>query len=126
MALIESNTTALLSLALEATTMRQQAIAHNIANANSPNYTPIDVRFDEKFSELRTQLKDGNNTMPVSLDDYRPTFEKAAANSVDAAPVALDREMVKLSENVLHHQALLKMLNKHFTILNMAVTEGKR
>lgn len=126
MSLIESNTTTLLGLALEAATMRQQAIAHNIANVNTPNYTPIDVRFDEKFAELMTQFKDDRPHAAINLDDYRPAFEKADPDSVAAAPVALDREMSKLSENVLHHQALLKMLNKHFTILNMAVTEGKR
>jgi flagellar basal-body rod protein FlgB len=35
-------------------------------------------------------------------------------------------EMAALSENTLHHQALLKALNKHFALIGNAINEGKR
>jgi flagellar basal-body rod protein FlgB len=125
MPIIESNTTALISLALDATTMRHQAFAHNIANANTPNFTPVSVNFEGRMAEARAVVDSGKNLSLSSLADYRPTFE-TVADSVEGGPVSLDVQVAKMSENVLHHQALLKALNKHFEILSMAATEGKR
>jgi len=34
--------------------------------------------------------------------------------------------MVKLSENTIHYQALLKALGRQHAILNIAMTEGRR
>jgi flagellar basal-body rod protein FlgB len=34
--------------------------------------------------------------------------------------------MAQLSENTLHHQALLKALNKHLSLMSIAINEGKR
>jgi len=42
---IEGTTAAVVTLALDAATMRQQAIAANIANVNTPGYRPVRVRF---------------------------------------------------------------------------------
>jgi len=38
----------------------------------------------------------------------------------------VDLEMVKLSENTIHYQALLKALGKQLAILNTAMSEGRR
>jgi flagellar basal-body rod protein FlgB len=59
----------------------------------------------------------------ASLADYRPAFEPVGEVG---DTVALDQEMAALSENTLHHQALLKALNKHFSLLGAAIAEGKR
>lgn len=126
MAPIEGSTPALLSLALDATTMRQQAIAHNIANINTPNFTPVGVNFEGRLAEARQALNSDKRQALASLADYRPTFEIAASDSIEAAPVSLDAQVASMSENVLHHQALLKALNKHFTVMGMAISEGKR
>jgi len=106
--LINGSETALISAALDAATMRQQAIAQNIANANTPGYRKISVSFEQHI---------GAETAPA-----RPVFTAAA----EATPVALDLEVAQLSETVLHHQALLKALNKHYALLATAISEGKR
>ncbi len=123
---IEGSTPALLSLALDATTMRHQAIAHNIANINTPNFTPVGVNFESRLAEARQVLNSDRRQTLSSLADYRPTFEVAVTDSIEAAPVSLDAQVATMSENVLHHQALLKALNKHFTVMGMAISEGKR
>jgi flagellar basal-body rod protein FlgB len=119
----ESSTVSLLSLALDATAMRQQAIARNIANANSPDYQRVGVSFESRVAALRQSVASGQAPSLASLADARPVFETVG---VAGEPVALDTEMAALSENTLHQQVLLKALNKHFALLGSAINEGKR
>ena len=121
--LIDSSTTGLLSLALDAAGMRQQAIAQNIANANTPGYQRLAVSFEGRLAELSRNTNTGGVPPSLaSLGDFRPAFELAG----NGEPVALDMEVAALSENTLHQQALLKALNKHFALLGSAINEGKR
>jgi flagellar basal-body rod protein FlgB len=123
--MIDSNTSALLSLALDAAGMRQQAIAHNIANANTPGYQRISVSFEQRLAALGDGAGHVATPSLASLADFRPSFEYAAAAEAGSG-VALDQEMAQLSENTLHHQALLKALNKHLSLMSIAINEGKR
>ncbi|MFZ6646138.1 flagellar basal body rod protein FlgB [Undibacterium sp. TJN25] len=123
--IIDNNTTKLLSLALDASTLRHQAIAQNIANVNTPGYQAMGVSFESRLSEARRDLEQGQS---VSLDDlttYRPTLEPAEENFSTGGAVTLEMELAKLSENTLHHQAVLKALTRHFSIINSAINEGK-
>ena len=123
--IIDSNMSGLLSLALDAAGMRQQAIAQNIANANTPGYQRVSVSFENRLNALRDGA--GNLATPslASLSDLRPTFAFADANA-QGSGVALDQEMAQLSQNTLHHQALLKALDKHLSLMGIAINEGKR
>ncbi|HYD61580.1 MAG TPA: flagellar basal body rod protein FlgB [Noviherbaspirillum sp.] len=124
--LIDSSTTTLLSLALEATTMRHQAIAHNIANASTPGYRPVSVSFEEFMTDAKHALKQGGSVPHSAIANYRPMFDMATIEETGADAVSLDMEVAKLSQNTLHHQALLKALNRHFSIIGTAISEGKR
>lgn len=123
--IIDSNTSALLSLALDAAGMRQQAIAHNIANANTPGYQRISVSFEQRLAALADGAGKIGAPSLAGLADLRPSFEYAAPLAAGSA-IALDQEMAELSENTLHHQALLKALNKHLSLMSIAINEGKR
>jgi flagellar basal-body rod protein FlgB len=138
LSLIDSNTSGLLGLALEAATLRQQAISHNIANAGAPGYRAVAVSFEERLAQARDALAEGRSVPPSALDDARPRLEFAAPGlstgpgtelsaglGADGA-VSLDMQLAQLSENALHHQALLKALNRHYSILGSAINEGKR
>jgi len=119
-AIVDNNTVDLLKLALDAAGMRQQAIAQNIANANTPGYQRIGVSFESRIEDLKQAVQLGQ---APSLAAYQPVFETVGAAG---EPVALDTEMAALSENTLHHQALLKALNKHLALIGTAINEGKR
>jgi flagellar basal-body rod protein FlgB len=123
--IIDSSTSALLSLALDAAGMRQQAIAHNIANANTPGYQRISVSFESRLDALRDGRGNLGTPSLASLADFRPSFEYAAPLEAGSS-VSLDQEMAQLSENTLHHQALLKALSKHLSLMSVAINEGKR
>jgi flagellar basal-body rod protein FlgB len=93
-----------LSLALDAASLRHRVIAHNIANVNTAGFAPLRVRFEESFGAA-----------------LQPVVERDAA-----ARVELDVEVMLLAQNAVHYQAVLRGLGKHFSILNAAISEGKR
>jgi flagellar basal-body rod protein FlgB len=123
--MIEDSTTRLLGLALDAAVMRQQAIAQNIANANTPGYQRIGVSFESRMAGL---LDDAGQVRTPALSElaaYRPRVEPLAPSGANQ-DVALDMELAQLSQTTLQHQALLKALNKHLSVLGTAINEGKR
>ncbi|HZV65294.1 MAG TPA: flagellar basal body protein [Telluria sp.] len=120
--LIDGNTTALLSLALDAAGMRQQAIAQNIANVNTPAYQRMSVNFEVQLAAVRDSAGAALPSL-ADLSNYRPAF--AYADSADDG-IALDMEVADLSENTLHQHALLKALTKHLGMISLAINEGKR
>jgi flagellar basal-body rod protein FlgB len=127
-AIIDNNMVSLLSLALDAAGMRQQAIAHNIANANTPGFQRVAVSFEQQVAALQSRgLRQAGSAAPslADLAAMRPRFVAADPAGADAT-VALDQEVAHLVETTVHHQALLKALNSQFTLLGSAINEGKR
>jgi len=116
---IEGNTKAMLSMALDATAMRQQAIAQNIANANTPGYQALDVSFEDQLSDVREMLEQGQGATSAALAGHRPSL--VLAGGANGGGVSLEMELAKLSENTLHQQVLLKMLNTHYAVMNSAL-----
>lgn len=114
---LEAVTTASLSLALDAATLRQQVIATNIANASSAGYVPMRASF---AAQVEDGLRGGAlPALQVRIDPER---------SINGGPavVHIDTEVAALAENNLHYQALVRGLNRHLSILASAVSEGKR
>jgi flagellar basal-body rod protein FlgB len=114
-------TTELVKLALDAATLRQQAIANNIANANTPGYQPLRVSFENQLTALRGKLEAGTGIGAELLAGVAPRLENVPASQ----GVALDLETAALAENTVRYQALLKALGKQYAILNSVVTGGK-
>jgi flagellar basal-body rod protein FlgB len=96
--------------ALDAAALRHQAIAHNIANLHSDGFTPLGVRFDARLAAARPHR--------VAA---RPELVAETAQ-----PVQVDGEMVKLAQNTIHYQALVRALGRHYAILGDAIGEGRR
>ncbi len=120
---LDSSTSVLLGLALDAAQMRQQAIAQNIANVNTPGYRSLSVRFEEHLASERETLARGGHLNLAALNRFQPTL---VASNNPAETVALDEQVAQLSGNVLHHQVLLRALNKHFAVMGLAISDGKR
>jgi flagellar basal-body rod protein FlgB len=114
---IEAVTTASLSLALDAATLRQQVIAANIANANVPGYVARTVSFD-------AVMNGAFGGLPAS-----GSLQAHVAPRLDAAglpqSVQIDSEMAELSLNQLQYQTLVAGLNKHLSVLSAAIADGK-
>ncbi len=117
---IDPATLQLVSRALDAGALRQQAIAQNIANANVAGARAMRVQFEELLGTVQTEVAAGRSFKAEDVPAPLLTTE-----SVDH-PIALDEEMAAMSSNSLQYQALLRAVGKQLGILSVAVQEGRR
>jgi len=123
---IEVVTRSALSLALDATSLRQQAIATNIANASAAGFQPLRVSFEAQLADARLSLREGGRVDPSTLGDVRPRIETALERQGVPAQVQLDVEAAAMARNAVHYQALAKGLSSHYAILSMAAGDGRK
>lgn len=112
---------ALLKLALDATSMRHQVIANNIANSHTENYQPLRVSFEEQLQHEMTA------SGSILKNDISTRVTPQIEPEMDAtAGVAVDQELAQLTQNFIHYQALLKALNGKLELTNLALNDGRR
>ena len=119
-------TTTLIMKALDAAVLRHQTIASNIANANSTGYRPLHVNFEEQLGLARQALAGGSSLSASEVAALRPFIQQERAPATGNAAVMIDMEMVKLAQNTVQYQALLKGLSHRASLISMAINEGKK
>ncbi len=109
---------------------RQELIASNIANIDTPGYVAKDISFEETLQEaLKPRIHfittDEKHMKPETPSEI---VSKAVSNYKvkKTGPVDLETEMAKLARNNLEYQFIVTMLNKKFALLKMALTEGEK
>lgn len=124
MQLFDSTFTAI-NLAMGAAGMRQQAIAGNISNVNTPDYKRVDVAFDE---QLRSALAADTAGDKGALDGLRPEQKVDGNISVraDGSSVDVDQEMAFLAENNIRYNALVQLASKELDTLKYVISDGRR
>ena len=123
---IEALTRSALALALDAASLRQQTLAANVANANSVGYVPQRVSFEAQLDEVRRGLVTSGGVDADALRQVRPRIEPALGLDGLPGSVRLDVEAADMARNAVHYQALIKGLSRHFAILSMAVSDGRK
>jgi flagellar basal-body rod protein FlgB len=121
---IEAITTAALGLALDAAALRHQAIAANIANHATEGYVPMKLDFEAQLASARRNLSGNIDAFALSSVklELQPVLD---ANGVPAR-VQLDTEVADMARNAVQFQTLVRGLNRHFSVLSMAASEGKK
>ncbi|WP_419688248.1 flagellar basal body protein [Burkholderia theae] len=120
----EAITSATLGLALDAASLRQQAIAANIANAQTDGYVPLGVDFERQLIDARQTWASSGSVDAESLRGVAPRLVRVA--SQDGMQSGLDMQVAALAQNGVHFQTLLKALSKHYALLEEAVSDGKK
>jgi flagellar basal-body rod protein FlgB len=106
---------------LDATVMRQQAIASNLANLEKPNYKRIDL--DPGFrTELQRAVASKNVDQISSLQPKLALDSKAVPNSKDGNTVKLEEELIQLSQNTLEHTLGTQLVTGNLLKLRLAIT----
>lgn len=126
MPILDSPTSALVKLALDAATLRHMTLANNIANASSPGYAPQRVNFEQQLGQARQALAAGGRIEMGDFAGVRPFVEQAPVPPGTSPATALDLELVRLAQNTLQYQALLRASSRLGTIMATAINEGKR
>ncbi len=100
----------LISLALDASLMRQTAIANNIANANTVDYHSMAVNFEQQLSDQTL-----TQTSEASIRDIKPFYEQSESNS------PIDEQIALSVKNATQYRALIKGLNHKLAIMKLAL-----
>jgi flagellar basal-body rod protein FlgB len=98
-------------------TERQQVIASNIANADTPGYKTRDVEMPFDFTSA---LQEAGQSDPGSIVEA-PGL--AARN--DGNNVSIDREARALAENTLRFNVASQLLKSELKTLRWAIEEGR-
>jgi flagellar basal-body rod protein FlgB len=111
-----------LEAGLRAESLRQKAIANNIANLKTPRYRSIDV----KFEELLAKALDSSGAVDFSEIEaqlYQPKTTPLKSNGND---VNIETEVGRMVKNTLRHSAYIRLLNKKYRQIALAIEVGKR
>ncbi|TYP59936.1 flagellar basal body rod protein FlgB [Thermosediminibacter litoriperuensis] len=130
-------TPTLLQKIMDAKWMRHEVLANNIANVDTPNFKRSDVVFEQL---LQKYLDESNSRLPLKtstekhISNLKSTFDlkpkivmqhdRVLRN--DGNNVDVDKEMVELAKNAMSYNIIAEQVQRHFSLLRSAVTEGRR
>ena len=107
---------------LDATVMRHQAIAGNLANVETPNYKRLDVAPSFQ-AELVNAVKAGDSSRIAGVAAPSLTEDATAvASNRDGNSVNLEQEMLAMNENSLAHALETQLISGSMLKLRMAIT----
>ena len=122
----------LLNRSMDAFTMRQKAIANNVANAETPGYRRVEVEFEE---HLREVLRKHNQVLSRTDPDHLPDPQEVESIPVIMRDVPwdgisgsgvngvdIDQEMASLAKALLAFRFSSRMARNEFDMLRKAIT----
>jgi flagellar basal-body rod protein FlgB len=115
------NNTDVLSKALDASSLKGEAITNNIANVDTPGYRRKDVVFE---SYLQQAIDSHGKIKPDSLSRVFPKVIEVNTNldyRIDGNNVDIDTEMGYLAQNQIKYNTLISQVNYNFNRLKMVL-----
>ena len=106
---------------LDAVVLRQDAIANNIANLETPGYKRVDLAPSFEM-ELERACASGD---PEEINSLKPTLTidpTAIPSSRDGNSVHLESELLQLSENEVEHSLETQLISGMLQRMQMAIT----
>ncbi|SRR5690606_1888266 len=133
--MLNFNQTRLLEKALDSAWLRNEIISHNIANADTPGYKKMGVKFEEELkSALEASSFVGKRTRnkhisigSKSIDEVEPEIYtvQSTRSRIDENNVDIESEMVERAKNEIYYNALIQKLSMEFRRLSNIINEGR-
>jgi flagellar basal-body rod protein FlgB len=112
-----------LERAIEGAGKRHEALAANLANANTPGYRRVDVDFHGALAAAIGRGEDSRAALQTVA--FSPAKDATAgAVRADGSTVDVDAESAKLAENALEQQAAVQVAHARLGILKAAMGLG--
>ena len=123
---LSSNSQLLMEKSVGYLLTKQEGRLDNIANAETPNYKAKVVTFEEsiraRLEEAASRPKGAGKAVRDVLDDAELTvFEAQEQTRMDDNGIDTTEQMVELIRNAYQQQYLYQAINKHYSLLRMAV-----
>jgi len=120
--------------ALDGSWLRNQVMANNVANANTPGYKRQDVDFQQVLSDFLDQsgtklVRTDPRHLPMQGDEpselnFTTSSDDSASYRRDQNGVNIDTEMSEIAKNQIFYSSVTTALNSEIKRLKMAI-EGK-
>ena len=107
-----------LERAMSGSALRQQVIANNIANANTPNFKASTSTSTPPWHR-RSPASRGVDQ--IDATDFSVQTDSASTGRLDGNNVDIDQQMANLSENTLDYQSLESVMASRISILKTAI-----
>jgi flagellar basal-body rod protein FlgB len=107
---------------LDASVLKQQAIATNIANAETPGFRRLDLAPDFAV-QLKARMAAGD--FAKTSDSVRPQLmEDPSARSVrpDGNTVEIERELMHMNRNAVEYDYLTEIVSNNIKRLKLAIS----
>lgn len=133
--LFGTGTTAM-AKAMGALSMRQRAIAENIANADTPHYKRLEVAFEGQLQQAVYKSDEGNDLPmetadprhfriggPQDLEAFQAQLTRADDTAMrnDGNNVDVDAEMTRLAQTSMTYNTLADMMKRRFAGLKSVI-----
>ncbi len=107
----------LIDAGIKAETLRQKTIANNVANAETPGYRRIDVKFEDLLA--KNLSKDGEvDIRDIDPEIFQPKDTPVKSNGND---VNWQNEVGNMVKNSLRHKAYVRLLEKKYRQIELAI-----
>lgn len=129
--------TKVIEKSLDASLLRNEAIAQNIANVDTPGYNRKTVSFEEQLSNAMSKNSSfvGKRTNPKhiqigssSIDDVKINIseDKSALDMrLDGNNVDIENEMALMAENSIKYDVLIQRMTGTFNKMKSVIKEGR-
>ena len=106
---------------LDVAESRQQALANNVANVNTPGFQRRDV--DPIFQQELQRAMQAGDTKTLNELEAKTTIDRETPSfRLDGNNVNLEREMVEIAKNSAQQQVSAALLTKRYQMLRLAIT----
>ena len=112
------DTIELLEAGLRAESLRQKAIANNVANLETPGYRRIDVKFEELLAKALDSSSGSGDVTEIEPQIYQPKQTAVKSNGND---VNFEVEVGEMVKNTIRHKAYIRLLSKKFKQIELAL-----
>jgi flagellar basal-body rod protein FlgB len=106
---------------LDASALRQQAIASNIANAETPGYHRLDIAPDFA-TQLKASFQSGGMSAVGALQPKLAEDPQARSVRPDGNSVELQSELLAMNRNSVEYSYLTEIVSNNFRNLKIAIT----
>jgi len=91
-------------------------LAANVANVETPNYKEKDIDFNKA---LQSKMGNAHEISIIEKADY------GGLKSADGNTVNMENQVIKLTENNLYFNSLVRVVSKKFASIKYAISEGR-
>lgn len=107
----------LLEKGLNIRAFNHKVIAANIANVDTPGYKQKEIDYRSELDRAEAKIADIRVTEKTSFD---------GSTAIDGNTVNIEGQVINMTENTMMFTSFVQLINKKFSMLKYAISEGRR